>query len=53
MGVVIQDAKVLQRASEAAEKLMRIDPQLEFEENKNLKQYLQYYIKQGMIETTL
>jgi len=53
LGDVFQDAKVLQRASESAEKLMRIDPQLEFEENKNLKQYLQYYIKQGMIETTL
>ena len=34
LGDVFQDAKVLQRASEAAEKLMRIDPQLEFEENK-------------------
>ena len=53
LGDVFQDAKVLQKASESAEKLMRIDPQLEFEENKNLKQYLQYYIKQGLIETTL
>jgi ATP-dependent DNA helicase RecG len=53
LGDVFQDAKILQKASEAAEDLLRKDPKLEFEENKNLKQYLQYYIKQGMIETTL
>ena len=46
-------SKVLQKASEAAEKLLREDPKLEKEEHQNLKDYLQYYVKQGLIETTL
>lgn len=50
---VFQDAKILQRAGEAAAQLMKRDPHLEMEENQNLKEYLQYYIKEGMIETTL
>ena len=53
LGDVFQDAKVLQKASEAAEKLLREDPKLEKEEHQNLKDYLQYYVKQGLIETTL
>ncbi|MBQ8803793.1 MAG: ATP-dependent DNA helicase RecG [Tyzzerella sp.] len=53
IGDVFQDAKVLQRASEAAVQLMKRDPHLEEEENKNLKAYLQFYIKEGMIEMTL
>ena len=53
LGDVFQDAKVLQKASEAAEKLLRDDPKLEKEEHQNLKDYLQYYVKQGLIETTL
>lgn len=50
---VFQDAKIMQRASEAAVQLMKRDPQLLEEENQNLKEYLQNYIKQGMLETTL
>jgi len=50
---VFQDAKILQRASQAAVQLMKRDPYLEEEENQNLKEYLQQYIKDGMLETTL
>jgi len=32
---------------------MKRDPYLEEEENQNLKEYLQQYIKDGMLETTL
>ncbi len=53
MADVFQDARVLQRASEAAVQLMKTDPQLELEENQNLKHYLDFYIKEGMLETTL
>ena len=53
IGDVFQDAKVLQRASEAAVQLMKRDPQLEMAENQNLKTYLKYYVQEGMIETTL
>lgn len=53
LGDVFQDAKLLQRASEAAVQLMKRDPKLEAEENQNLKAYLQFYIKEGMLETTL
>lgn len=53
LGDVFQDAKVLQKASEAAEKLIKNDPKLEKSEHQNLREYLQYYIKQGFIETTL
>lgn len=53
LGDVFQDAKVLQKASEAAEKLLKDDPKLEKPENQNLNEYLQFYIKQGLLETTL
>lgn len=53
IGDVFQDAKILQRASEAAVQLMKRDPNLELEENQNLKNYLRYYLKEGIIETTL
>lgn len=53
LGDVFQDAKLLQQASEAAEQLLKEDPQLEQEENVNLKHYLQGYIQKGMLETTL
>ena len=50
---VFQDAKIMQRASEAAIQLMKRDPRLEMKENQNLKEHLQNYIKSGMLETTL
>lgn len=53
MADVFQDAKILQRASEAAAQLMKRDPYLESEENQNLKNYLNFYIKEGLLETTL
>ena len=53
LGDVFQDAKVLKKASEAAEKLLIEDKNLELPEHQNLKNYLQYYIEKGMIETTL
>ena len=53
LGDVFQDAKLLQKASDAANQLMQIDPMLELPEHQNLKAYLNYYIKQGMVETTL
>lgn len=52
MADVFQDAKILQRASEAAQ-LMKRDPHLELEENQNLKNYLNFYIKEGLPTTTL
>jgi len=53
MADVFQDALVLQRASEAASQLMKRDPYLELEENQNLKNYLNFYMKEGLRETTL
>lgn len=50
---VFQDAKILQRANEAAVQLIKQDPHLEQEEHQNLKTYLQFYVKEGMLETTL
>lgn len=50
---VFQDASILQRASEAATQLQKRDPHLEQDENRNLREYLQAYIKEGMIKTTL
>ena len=50
---VFQDAKILQRASEAATQLIKRDPTLSEEENQNLKNYIRLYISDGMLETTL
>lgn len=53
LGDVFQDAKVLQCASEAATTLLNEDPLLKQEENQNLKEYLQNYMQEGMLEATL
>ena len=53
LGDVFQDAKILQRASEAAEQLISEDEKLENQNHKNLREYLQKYIREGMLETTL
>lgn len=53
LGDVFQDAKLLQKASEAATELLSRDKNLELPENQNLKEYLGQYIKDGMLETTL
>lgn len=53
IGDVFQDATILQQASEAATQLMKRDPLLQQEENRNLKEYIDGYIQMGMIQTTL
>jgi len=50
---VFQDAKILQRASEAASQLLKRDPQLLQDEHQNLRTYLRYYLKDGGVEGTL
>ena len=50
---VFQDALILQRAAEAATQLAKRDPLLQNDENQNLKEYLQEYMKRELLETTL
>ena len=52
LGDVFQDAKILQRASEAAEQLISEDEKLENPNHQNIREYLQKYIREGMLETT-
>lgn len=53
LGDVFQDAKTLQRANEAAGTLLKEDKYLQLPENQNLKDYLEEYIKNDMLEATL
>lgn len=53
LGDVFQDAEVLKQASEAATQLMKQDPNLEKEENRNLKEYLNDYMTENVLEKTL
>lgn len=53
LGDVFQDAKILQKANEAAETLLKKDKHLELPENQNLKDYLEEYINNDMLEATL
>lgn len=53
LGDVFQDAKILQMANEAAEHLLGHDPDMLLEENKKLKQQLDCYISEIMLESTL
>ena len=50
---VFQDAKTLQNANEAANRLLEEDANLEREENKNLRKYIQKYMRDILLETTL
>lgn len=50
---VFQDTKTLQKANEAATQLLENDPDLESKENENLRQYLQKYMQDILLETTL
>ena len=43
LGDVYQDAKLLQKASDAANEILEQDPLLEKEEHKNLKMHLKTY----------
>lgn len=53
LGDVYQDSKILQKASDAAHEILRLDPKLELEKNQNLKLHLKHYITQGILETTI
>ena len=50
LGDVFQDAKILQRASEAAEQLISEDENLEKQNHQNIREYLQKYIREGMLK---
>ncbi len=53
LGDVYQDAKLLQKASDAANEILDQDPSLEMESHKNLKLHLKTYMTQGFLETTI
>ena len=50
---VFQDAKLLQNASEEADRLLLDDPELEFPEHRRLKEHLRIKLDEIMLETTL
>ena len=50
---VFQDAKLLQNASEEADRLLLDDPELEFPEHRKLKEHLRVKLDEIMLETTL
>ena len=50
---VFQDAKLLQNASEEADRLLQDDPELEFPEHRRLKEHLRIKLNEIMLETTL
>ena len=50
---VFQDAKLLQNASEEADRLLAEDPELEFPEHRKLKEHLRIKLDEIMLETTL
>lgn len=50
---VFQDAKLLQNASEEADRLLLDDPELEFPEHCKLKEHLRIKPDEIMLETTL
>ena len=50
---VFQDAKLLQNASEEADRLLLDDPELEFPEHCKLKEHLRIKLDEIMLETTL
>ena len=50
---VFQDAKLLQNASEEADRLLLDDPELEFPEHRRLKEHLRIKLNEIMLETTL
>ena len=50
---VFQDAKLLQNASEEADRLLADDPELEAPEHRKLKEHLRIKLDEIMLETTL
>lgn len=53
LGDVFQDAKILQKANEAASRLLAEDPELKQEDHIKLKEHIQHYMSEIMLETTL
>lgn len=53
LGDVFQDAKILQKANEAASRLLMEDPELKQEDHIKLKEHIQHYMSEIMLETTL
>lgn len=53
IGDVFQDADILQKASEAAGRILDEDPQLKMDKNKKLKEHLQQYMDKSLLNTTL
>lgn len=53
LGDVFQDAKTLQMANNAAEEILADDPELIQEKYIKLKAYLNHYMSEVMLETTL
>lgn len=53
LGDVFQDAKILQRANEAAQELLEKDPELTEENHAKMKVHLNKYMSEVMLETTL
>lgn len=53
LGDVFQDSELLQKANEAANDILRYDPELTMEEHVRMKEYLEKYIRKINLETTL
>jgi len=53
LGDVFQDAKILQRANEAADWILKNGKGLEEEACRNLKEHIQYSVQKSAIENTL
>ena len=50
---MFQDAKILQKANEAAQELLEKDPELTEENHAKMKTHLNKYMSEMMLETTL
>lgn len=53
LGDVFQDAKILKRANDAAQGILREDPELKQEGHFRLKEHINRYMSRVMLETTL
>ncbi len=53
LGDVFQDSELLRKANDAANDILRYDPELTMKEHIRMKEYLEKYIKKINLETTL
>ncbi len=53
LGDVYQDSRLLKKANEAAEMILAGDPELNQPKNERLKDHLNRYLSESMLETTL